>query len=118
MRASHPNSQLATHQLPLRAAKVQVQISDPIVGRHLQLLKRVLDQDAGGAGLLPGYGEAVFVVDREPDVLAVPDAAWAGRTQGTAPFVRRRGEPPLGISGGLDLVWLFWLGADPNLLPS
>lgn len=71
-----------THNLSLRATEVQVEHLGAVVGRHLQLLKGLLEQDGlAEPGLGGGDGEALVDVDGEGAILPLPRAGW-GRGEG------------------------------------
>lgn len=77
---------MPTHDLALRAAKVQVEHLGAVVGGHLQLLEGLLEQDGlAEPRLRGGDGEALVDVDGQGAVLPLPAAGWGqGRAQGRA----------------------------------
>lgn len=79
-----------THNLSLRAAKVQVEHLGAVIRGHLQLLKGLLEQDGlAEPGLGGGDGEALVNVDGQGAILPLPRAGW-GRGTG----VRRQSATP------------------------
>lgn len=75
-----------THDLSLRATKVQVEHLGAIIRGHLQLLEGLLQQDGPAEpGLAGGDGESLVDMDGQGAVLPLPRAGW-GRGQD-------RGEP-------------------------
>lgn len=74
----------STHNLSLRATKVQVEHLGAVVGGHLQLLEGLLEQDGlAEPGLSGRDGEALVNVDGQGAILPLPCAGWGwGRGQG------------------------------------
>lgn len=67
-----PCSRLRTHshQFSLRATKIQIEISDSIISRHLQPFKGIAVQYAAGASAVSGDSEPMLIVDSESYLLA------------------------------------------------
>lgn len=57
-------------QFSLRTTKIQVEISDSIISRHLQPFKGIAVQYATGAAIVSGDREPVLIVDSESYILA------------------------------------------------
>lgn len=89
------DSKHQAHHFSLGTPEVQVKVSYSVVGRHLQLLVGVSEEDGAPRwiGRLPGHGEALLVVQRQADVLPVQGATWeeAGGERTRRPG-RRRSE--------------------------
>lgn len=89
---------MPTHDLALRAAKIQVEHLGAVVGGHLQLLEGLLEQDGlAEPRLRGGDGEALVDVDGQGAVLPLPAAGWGqGRAQGWAQSPRHPASPLTG----------------------
>lgn len=59
-----------SHQFSLRTTKIQIEISDAIISRHLQPFKRIAVQYAAGAAIVSGDSEPMLIVDSKSYLLA------------------------------------------------
>ena len=69
-----------TYHFSLRTPEVKVEVADPVVSRHPELLEGVPVEHGAPAGVrrLPHHREPLLVVQGQTHVLAAQRAAWAG----------------------------------------
>lgn len=74
-RPLHSNSDVVYH-FTLWTPKVQIEVADPVICRHLELLEGVSEEHSTPCSLswLPGHSEALLIVQYEANVLPVQHA--------------------------------------------